>query len=311
MKNKHKDVMNIMKRVNRKLFTVNENSDDSLIGRGQINILEAILDNKKITQEQLAQILNLDKTTIAKAVKKLEEKGLIIRERSNEDRRKNEISATEKAFVVKEQMSKHMEDYTQSFFEGINENEIDSFKETLEKIETNIERKRTIMNDKKHAAIKIIKIIEENKSITLLKLTELLGKDEDHVSKMVKKLIAKGFIEESGGTLSVSQMAKEHKLNHKEEHREHRKDKEHKLNHKEEHGVRENHKDKKKHKEVFKEILNNNGISKDELIEKTGIESDEMDSLIKHFEKKGVVELKDGQLFADKSAMMKKSQKAK
>ena len=48
------------------------------------------------TQEAAAQALRMDKTTMAKAMLTLEQKGLICRTRSASDRRKNELLLTEK-----------------------------------------------------------------------------------------------------------------------------------------------------------------------------------------------------------------------
>ncbi len=50
------------------------------MGRGQLGILDVVIDNPGISQEQLANELDLDKTTIAKAVKKMEMHGLIKRQ---------------------------------------------------------------------------------------------------------------------------------------------------------------------------------------------------------------------------------------
>ncbi|MCY1153002.1 MAG: MarR family transcriptional regulator [Sphaerochaetaceae bacterium] len=203
MENKIKETMNILTRINRKLFTANDNSEDYSIGRGQINILKVIIENKNINQDQLAAQLSLDKTTIAKAVKRLESKGLIIRKKSETDRRKNELIATEKAILVTNQMSKQINEHSKELFLGINDDELQAFKNTLEKLEINLERNKKMINEKKHIAMKVIKTIEQNENVDIDKLAQLLDKDKAKVEKIVDKLIMKELVEEKNGVLYV------------------------------------------------------------------------------------------------------------
>ncbi len=203
MEKQIKETMNILIRINRKLFTANDNREEFSIGRGQINILKAIIDNKNINQDQLATQLYLDKTTIAKAVKRLESKGLIIRKKSKTDRRKNELIATEKAILVNEKMSDQINEHSKDLFEGIDDVELEAFKNTLRKLETNLERNKQIMNEKKHIAIKIIKTIEKNENVDVNKLAKLLDKDVEKVEKIVDKLIMKELVIVKNGFLYV------------------------------------------------------------------------------------------------------------
>jgi DNA-binding MarR family transcriptional regulator len=282
MNTKIKRSMNTLNRINRKLFTSNESNEESLIGIGQINILKEIIDNKNINQDTLASNLNLDKTTIAKAVKRLESKDLITRKRSEHDRRKNELVATKKALIVEEKMREHIEQYSQSFFEGISEEEIDRFEITLEKIENNIERNRTMKNDKKDKIMKMLCAIEENENVDIKKLSSLLDKDEEKIKKRVKKMMDRDLVEERDGYLYVISRSKEHGMDSKK---------------KEDHGK------SKAKKEVLKAIMKNSGLSKEDLKQHTDLEEQELDSLLAHFESKGILEIRDDKLFADRDAV--------
>jgi DNA-binding MarR family transcriptional regulator len=286
MENKIKETMNILTRINRKLFTANDNSEDFFIGRGQINILKVIIENKNINQDQLAAQLSLDKTTIAKAVKRLESKGLIIRKKSETDRRINELIATEKAILVTNQMSKQINEHSKELFLGINDDELEAFKNTLEKLEINLERNKKMMNEKKHIAMKVIKTIKQNDNVDIDKLAQLLDKDKAKVEKIVDKLIMKELVEEKNGVLYVL----ENNIKNLSEHKKEKDEKKH---------------SKDKHAKVFKMIVKNNGLTKEELIEKSGLSSEEVDQLIVHLEKKGVLETKDGKLYVDKDALKK------
>ena len=107
------------------------------------------IDNDKITQEELADRLHLDKTTIAKAVKRLEYRELITRTINQDDQRKKELVATKKAELIDKKMMKHMENHAQTLFEGINDEEINTFIKTLEKIDNNLEKNHIMMNEKR------------------------------------------------------------------------------------------------------------------------------------------------------------------
>lgn len=289
MQEKRQEVMAIMSRINRKMFTASSNNDDSFIGFGQINILKEIINHEKITQDKLAAILNLDKTTVAKAVKRLEINALITRNRSETDLRKKELVATKKALVMKERMKKYLEDNNNAFFEDISGDELSIFKDVLEKIEGNIERKRNMMNDKKQLGIKIVKLIEKNKGLTATKVAELLGKELEEIKEIIEKLIMKEFVEENGGILNITKKVKENKKENK------MRDKEEKRK-----GAHE------EYKEIFKVIMKNSGLSKDEFVREIGKSVDETDALLKKLESKGLVEIKDGKLYANKDALKEK-----
>jgi len=283
MNTKIKRSMNTLNRINRKLFTSNEGNEESLIGTGQINILKEIIDNRNINQDALASNLNLDKTTIAKAVKRLESKDLITRKRSEHDRRKNELAATKKALIVEEKMREHIDQYSQSFFEGISEEEIDRFEITLEKIENNIERNRTMKNDKKDKIMKMLSIIEEREDVDVKMLSNILDKDEEKIKKRVKKMMDKDLIEEKDGYLYVINRSKEHDMDREKKSADHGKS--------------------KAKKEVLKTIMKNSGLSKEALQQQTDLEEQELDSLLNHFESKGLLEIRDDKLFADRDAV--------
>ena len=71
-------------------------------GAGQFMFLRVLYDKEGLTQEDLCIILNIDKATTARALKKLEDEGYITRKRSKDDRRANIIEITNKALEIKE-----------------------------------------------------------------------------------------------------------------------------------------------------------------------------------------------------------------
>lgn len=76
--------------------------------KGQYQFLVRVKENPGINQQQLSTILLVDKTTTAKAIKKLTSKGYIIKEVEEKDKRNFKLSLTEKglqtcAFLDKEE----------------------------------------------------------------------------------------------------------------------------------------------------------------------------------------------------------------
>lgn len=67
------------------------------LGSGQYIFLLSLLENEGINQEQLADIVKIDKATTARAVAKLEGEGYLTRETSHEDKRAYILHSTEKA----------------------------------------------------------------------------------------------------------------------------------------------------------------------------------------------------------------------
>ena len=72
------------------------------IGAGQYQFLRVLYKKERLTQEDLSNILNIDKATTARALKKLEEEGYIYRNKSSVDKRANIIVLTDKALSIKE-----------------------------------------------------------------------------------------------------------------------------------------------------------------------------------------------------------------
>jgi DNA-binding MarR family transcriptional regulator len=67
------------------------------IGSGQYIFIITLLHNDGISQDKLSEIVNIDKGTTARAIKKLEEEGYIHREVDTADRRAYKLYTTKKA----------------------------------------------------------------------------------------------------------------------------------------------------------------------------------------------------------------------
>ncbi len=76
------------------------------LGYGQFNFLMELYKKDGVRQEDLSLNLKIDKGTTARAIKKMEDEGFIIRTNDDKDKRANRIFLTEKAISHKENVYK-------------------------------------------------------------------------------------------------------------------------------------------------------------------------------------------------------------
>ena len=110
------------------------------IGKGQHIFLNALYKEDGLSQEELADYLKIDKSTTAKALKKLELQGYITRTVSEKDKRCNEVHLTEKALLIKEDVRKVLTDWRERLTHGLSEEEKQLAITILEKMGNNAAR---------------------------------------------------------------------------------------------------------------------------------------------------------------------------
>lgn len=82
------------------------------IGSGQFMFLLTLYKEDGIHQEKLSCYLNIDKGTTARAIKKLEREGYVIRKEDMEDRRAYKVFLTEKAIEIQPIVYKALMNWT-------------------------------------------------------------------------------------------------------------------------------------------------------------------------------------------------------
>ncbi|MGT2845775.1 MarR family winged helix-turn-helix transcriptional regulator [Streptococcus massiliensis] len=75
--------------------------------------LTRIVENEGLSQSALANMLQIDKTTISRALRKLEDKGLIKKELASNNKKLKHLYPTEAALDIYNQLLTFEEDYTQ------------------------------------------------------------------------------------------------------------------------------------------------------------------------------------------------------
>lgn len=187
------NAMNRMARINKKMFSNNRFGRRGM-GFGQMNIIGEIIENEGFSQDQLANVLDLDKTTIAKALKRLELNELIIRKSNDEDKRKKLIYVTDEAKKMQSMINSHLEEESKLLFEGISDEELNDFENTLNKIENNIEGRRNDMRGFRRELITVIENIDKD-GITEYDLKSKLNVSDNEFSDILERLALREMIE--------------------------------------------------------------------------------------------------------------------
>jgi DNA-binding MarR family transcriptional regulator len=107
------------------------------LGSGEYSFLVAIKKNKDFYQEDLSNYLLLDKTTVSRAISRLEKKELITKIEDKFDRRKNRIMLTDKGFHLINELKDYMSSWEEVLLNNFKEEEIEQLKYLLEKLEKN------------------------------------------------------------------------------------------------------------------------------------------------------------------------------
>ncbi len=111
------------------------------IGSGQSNILRFLShEGDGISQEEISERLDLDDTTVARAVQKLEEKGYVEKCRDENDKRVNRIYLTKKSKKLKQSIEDAKDDLTNILLNGISDDEFQACISVLGKMYENLKR---------------------------------------------------------------------------------------------------------------------------------------------------------------------------
>lgn len=108
------------------------------LGSGQYIFLLSLLENEGINQEQLADIVKIDKTTTARAVAKLECEGYLTRETSLEDHRAYILHSTEKARSIYKVLGKILDQWNDSMLADFNAEDKHTLRRLLDRAIGNI-----------------------------------------------------------------------------------------------------------------------------------------------------------------------------
>jgi len=93
------------------------------IGRGQHRFLMELFFHNGMSQGEIAHDLSIDKSTVARALMKLEKAGFVRRERDSTDRRVISVYLTDKAESIKEPLFSVLSNWTYTLADGLADEE--------------------------------------------------------------------------------------------------------------------------------------------------------------------------------------------
>ena len=106
----------------------------------QFILIISLYEENGLSQEELSSRVNLDKTSISRAIKKLIIDGYVIKKPCVKDNRINRIFLTEKTLKMKEEIISIIGEINKKLTEGIEEEEIKMTISTLRKLRENIKK---------------------------------------------------------------------------------------------------------------------------------------------------------------------------
>ncbi len=104
----------------------------------QFMLIDLLWNHGAMSQQQLADMMHKDKNSVTKLVDAIERKGFVVRRQNKNDRRSNTLVLTEKANQLKPGAKQKGISILDQMLEGINENELRMFLETLRKLNVNM-----------------------------------------------------------------------------------------------------------------------------------------------------------------------------
>lgn len=110
------------------------------IGSGQYAFLLQLYRKDGVSQEELAKLLLVDKATVARAIKKLEEENLVYRVRNEKDKRYYKVFITEKALNIKEEVFNKLHAWDETIKQSLTKEEEAQMIYLLQKITNSLMR---------------------------------------------------------------------------------------------------------------------------------------------------------------------------
>ena len=110
------------------------------LGPGQFQILQLLFKKEYVRQIDLAEMLEIDKTSMTRTISKLEASGYVRREKDNEDYRAYTVSLTPKANKIKSEIIPILKNWTHIVLEGFTDDEQEQFISCLIKAAANAKK---------------------------------------------------------------------------------------------------------------------------------------------------------------------------
>lgn len=104
-------------------------------------VLMFLYDNKGVTQEEIAHYLQVDKALMTRTIQSLVEKGYVVKEKDQQDKRCNRVSLTEAGIAVREEIKSSLMDWNERLLDGFDEEKRALVFSLFEELIDNLEKK--------------------------------------------------------------------------------------------------------------------------------------------------------------------------
>ncbi|WOF15432.1 MarR family transcriptional regulator [Methanoplanus sp. FWC-SCC4] len=105
---------------------------------GQFPFLMSLYHDGTVNQDSLAKAKGYDKTTTARALKKLEDQEYVVREKDQEDGRVKLVRVSKKGIKIQPHMKNLSEEWTEILFRNFSDDEIQKAMEIIKKMSLNV-----------------------------------------------------------------------------------------------------------------------------------------------------------------------------
>jgi len=119
-------------------YYVNRKLEPLGIAGGQYIFLLVLSKHDGFSQEELSSYLKIDKTTTAKAVRKLEENGFLFRQTDENDKRAYHVFLTPRAWDALPEILQAVEEWEKQMLGGITPQEVAQLEHLLQKMAQNV-----------------------------------------------------------------------------------------------------------------------------------------------------------------------------
>lgn len=106
--------------------------------KGQYMYLVRVCESPGLIQEELSSLLNVDRTTVSRAVNKLENKGLIVKKNDEHNKKIKRLYPTEKGKEIYPFIIREHEHSNRVALKGLSESEIKTLYHLLQRIRENV-----------------------------------------------------------------------------------------------------------------------------------------------------------------------------
>lgn len=133
------DILRVIGSIARELDSIaNVEFKEINLTKGQFLYLARVCENPGIIQGELAELLRVDRTTAARALRKLEDQGLISRQFTADNQKIKRLYPTEKGRSVYPIIKRENEYSNATALQGLSEEEVKQVRNLLLRVEKNV-----------------------------------------------------------------------------------------------------------------------------------------------------------------------------